>query len=81
MEELRAITEKRFNKIMADLDMVGAKKVTRDTVRRNLDEFMVEVENYFAANAEGRTNKLVINRLQDLLNSYKEMTEEKGEAI
>ncbi len=44
MKELKKIIDDKFDKICIDLDRVGAKRISRDTVRKGLDELMVELE-------------------------------------
>jgi hypothetical protein len=73
MQEANAIIDSKFKKIIKDLDYVGAKKVSRDTVEKNLSELKTELENHFAGQADNLKNKLVINRLQALLDEFKEM--------
>jgi len=80
MKELKKIIDTKFNKICIDLNKVGAKKLSRDTVEKNLDELKVELEKYFAekdakfeAEAENLKNRLVIRSLQDTLIEFRKM--------
>lgn len=73
MNEVTAIIETKFKKIISDLDKVGAKKISRDTVEKNLDELKMELENHFTNEADNLKNRLVIKRLQALLLEFRQM--------
>lgn len=81
MDKVRKLIDSRRNKIIIELGKVGAKKVSRDTVEKNLDELKAELESYFAEKdakfkdeAENLKNKLVITSLQDTLTNFRVMT-------
>lgn len=74
MDNVKAIIDSKFRKIITDLDKAGAKKISRDTVQKNLDELKVELENHFTAEAENLKNKLVAMSLQDTLTNFRVTT-------
>jgi len=75
MQEVNAIIDSKFKKIIKDLDYVGAKRLSRDAVQRNLDELKVELADFFTAEADNLKNRLVINKLQTLVDEFKGMAE------
>lgn len=77
MKELNKIVSERLKIINSELDKVGAKKVTRDTVKKHLDEMQSEIQAELQANADKLVNKLVISGIQQRLDEFKAMFEER----
>lgn len=73
MQDVNTIIDSKFKKIITDLDKVGAKKLSRDTVEKNLEELKTELKDFFANEADNLKNRLVINRLQALVVEFREM--------
>jgi hypothetical protein len=67
LEKLKKIIEEKFTKVIIELDYVGAKKASRDIVKRNLDELQVELEKALSDDAEKLRNKLIISVLENTL--------------
>lgn len=73
MQDVNTIIDSKFKKIITDLDKVGAKKLSCDTVEKNLEELKTELKDFFANEADNLKNRLVINRLQALVVEFREM--------